>query len=40
LEYGGSKLPQVVLIDKAGVIAYIGNPKKLGNLKNALETLL
>jgi hypothetical protein len=40
LEYGGSKLPQVVLVDKAGVISYIGNPKKLGNLKNALETLL
>lgn len=35
LEYGASKMPRVVLVDKEGKIAYIGHPEKL-NLDQAI----
>lgn len=39
LAFGASKMPRIVLVNKDGVICYLGHPEKV-NLKETLETLL
>lgn len=38
LAYGSSKMPRLMLINREGVVAYLGHPEKI-DLKDSVETL-